>query len=214
MEFRLYVDAQFISPYAMSVFVALSEKSIQFEVECIDLDTQENLQAEYTACSLTCRIPTLRHKGLNLSESSAITEYLEEIFPPPVYAATYPRNLVARAKARQVQAWLRSDLLALRKERPTRVIFQEPSDEALSEQAQRDVERLFQVSESLLRENEKTLFDEWSIADTDLALMLNRLLANGDKIPARLAEYVKYQWQRPSVQAWIAHGNKDHQALV
>ncbi len=208
MEFRLYVDAQFISPYAMSVFVALSEKSIPFEMECIDLDTQENLEAEYTAYSLTCRIPTLRHNDLSLSESSAITEYLEEMFPPPVYAATYPRNLVTRARARQVQAWLRSDLLVLRKERPTRVIFQEPSDEALSEQAQRDVERLLQVSESLLTKNEKTLFGEWSIADTDLALMLNRLLANGDKIPVRLAEYVKYQWRRPSVQAWVAHGQK------
>jgi glutathione S-transferase len=47
------------------------------------------------------------------------------------------------------------------------------------------------------------LFDQWSIADTDLALMLNRLRLAGDALPARLAAYAEAQWQRPSVQEWV-----------
>ena len=34
---RLYLDAQFASPYAMSAFVALSEKGLSFEVTTVDL---------------------------------------------------------------------------------------------------------------------------------------------------------------------------------
>jgi glutathione S-transferase len=47
------------------------------------------------------------------------------------------------------------------------------------------------------------LFDNWCIADTDLALMLNRLILNGDDVPDDLASYAARQWQRASVQLWI-----------
>jgi glutathione S-transferase len=56
----------------------------------------------------------------------------------------------------------------------------------------------------LLPEGQQNLFGEWSIADTDLALMLNRLILNGDDVPERLKEYASFQWQRASVQLWLA----------
>ena len=45
--------------------------------------------------------------------------------------------------------------------------------------------------------------DEWCIADVDLAVMLNRLVINGDEVPQHLAEYALRQWQRPTVQQWV-----------
>ncbi|MGV8577848.1 glutathione transferase, partial [Pseudomonas aeruginosa] len=51
-------------------------------------------------------------------------------------------------------------------------------------------------------------FREWCIADTDLALMLNRLVMHGDPVPERLRHYAHKQWQRPSVQAWLALSEK------
>lgn len=203
LDLQLFVDAQFTSPYAMSAFVALREKGLLFDIEPVDLAAQHNLRSNYREISLTCRVPTLEHGAISLSESSAITEYLEEAFPPPAYAAVYPQDLVARARARQVQAWLRSDLLPLRDERPTTVIFQQPSDQPLSEKARISVQKLFQVAESLLEHGSTMLLDQWCIADTDLALMLNRLVANGDEVPERLVDYVQQQWQRPAVQAWV-----------
>lgn len=202
-DLRLFVDSDFTSPYAMSVFVALREKGISCDLQRIDLGAQENLGAQYRARSLTWRVPTLEHGQLFLSESSAITEYLEEAFPPPVYAAVYPQDLIARAKARQVQAWLRSDLLPIREERPTTVIFHEPLQEPLSERAQLAAQKLFHAAEMLLEGGQGFLFGQWCIADTDLALMLNRLLANGDDVPEHLARYVRAQWSRPAVQKWL-----------
>ena len=44
---------------------------------------------------------------------------------------------------------------------------------------------------------------EWCIADTDLAMMLMRLVHHGDDVPERLASYARAQWQRPAVQKWL-----------
>lgn len=202
-KLRLYVDSQFMSPYALSVFVALREKGLVFDVEGVNLEARQHLHSAYQARSLTARVPVLEQGELTLSESSAITEYLEDVFPPPTYVAVYPQEPVARARARQVQAWLRSDLMPIREERPTSVIFRSPGMQPLSEKAQASVQKLFRVSETLLEKHGTSFFGQWCIADTDLALMLNRLIANGDDVPAKLATYVQHQWQRPSVQAWV-----------
>jgi glutathione S-transferase len=200
---KLYVDSQFASPYAMSVFVTLWEKHLPFTLEKVDLDAQQNLQPSYRDSSLTARVPMLMHGDDSLSESSAITEYLNEVFPAPDFASMYPRNTLDRARARQIQAWLRSDLLALRTERTTAVIFFEPTSTPLSEQGRMAAEKLIRIADHLLADGQLNLFGEWSIADTDLALMLNRLVMNGDPVPQKLVTYANAQWQRPSVQQWV-----------
>jgi len=197
---RLYVDAQFTSPYAMSCFVTLREKGIEFEMSTLDLDKLENQASDYARLSLTQRVPTLVHGDFALSESSAITEYLEDVFPQ---TAVYPRPPQKRAAARQVQAWLRSDLLPIRQERSTLVVFYGQKYRPLSASAEAAKQKLIDVAQWLLTDNPDYLFGEWSIADVDLALMLNRLILNGDTVPAQLEDYAQRQWQRPTVQEWI-----------
>jgi glutathione S-transferase len=55
----------------------------------------------------------------------------------------------------------------------------------------------------LLNHGADNLFGHWSIADLDLALMLNRLILNGDEVQDRLVRYARAQWERPSVQQWV-----------
>ncbi|VVN85425.1 glutathione transferase [Pseudomonas fluorescens] len=198
---KLYVGADFVSAFAMSAFVALKEKQLSFELVTLDLKARENYQASYRDVSLTCKIPTLVHEGFALSESSAIAEYLEEVAPGQ--HTLFPQDIKQRARARQLQAWLRSDLLVIRKERPADLIYFGKKDNPLSDEALAAVGRLFFVADRLLEEGADHLFGDWSIADTDLAIMLNRLLANGDQVPARLAAYVRRQWDRDSVRAWM-----------
>ena len=112
-EFTLYIDTRFLSPYAMSAFVALTEKGVPFQLKKIDLAAQEHLHGDYARLSVTRRIPTLTHGAFNLSESSAIAEYLEDILPPPAHSPLYPQAPRDRAIARQIQAWLRSDLMPI-----------------------------------------------------------------------------------------------------
>lgn len=185
----------------MSVFVALDEKKLPFELSTVDLGTHANREMAYAAKSLTQRVPTLEHGNITLSESSAITEYLDDLFPE---TRVYPQDNYLRAKARQVQAWLRSDLFGIRQERTTEVVFYGRRGASLTSTAQADVKKLCAAAEALLGEGHPNLFGDWCIADTDLALMLNRLILNGDRIPARLEDYAAGQWARPSVQRWVA----------
>lgn len=197
---RLYVDAQFASPYAMSAFVALSEKGLSFEVTPLNLSANENREAGFAAKSLTRRVPALIHDGFSLSESSAITEYINDVFPG---LALYPTEPRARARARQVQAWLRSDLMPIRQERSTEVVFYGSKAAPLSAAAREAAEKLFSAATALLPTDAENLCGHWCIADVDLAVMLNRLVLHGDAVPERLASYASRQWQRPTVQKWV-----------
>jgi glutathione S-transferase len=61
------------------------------------------------------------HDGFGLAESSAMVEYLDEVFPsPPVL----PPSAKERARCRQIMSWLRSDETApIREERATSTMF-------------------------------------------------------------------------------------------
>lgn len=199
--FTLYVDAQFTSPYALSVFVTLREKGLPFDLRTVDLGQGAHHESGYADLSLTRRVPTLVHGDFTLSESSAITEYLETISPA---APVYPVDVRERARARQVQAWLRSDLGALREDRSTEVIFYGPVGKPLSDAGYAAASKLIAIAQSLLPEGRTSLFDKWCIADVDLALMLNRLVYNDEVVPPALVEYARRQFTRPAVQEWIA----------
>lgn len=197
----LHVDAQYASPYAMSAFVALRVKASRFEMKCVDLSAGQHTVESYAVASLTSRVPTLVNGSFSLSESSAIAEYLEDTCSG---TSLYPPDIEARARARQVQAWLRSDLLALREDRSTEVVFYRPTRTPLSQAGQRAADKLIRVACTLLSHGGPNLFSEWCIADTDLALMLNRLVLNGDAVPARLVDYAGRQWEQPAVREWMA----------
>lgn len=197
---HLYVDSLFTSPYAMSVFVALREKGLAFETLTLDLDARQNQAADFAQRSLTQRVPTLVDGDFALSESSAITEYLDQAYPE---TSVYPADVQQRARARQVQAWLRSDLLPIRQERSTLVVFCGQKRPPLSADAQAAATKLISAAQALLADNREYLCGQWSIADVDLAVMLNRLILNGDAMPAQLVAYAQRQWQRPSVREWV-----------
>lgn len=200
----LWSDANFYSPYVMSVYVALQEKGLAFSLKTVDLNKGEHLQSGWQGYRHTRRVPLLEVDHFQLTESSAITEYLDERFAPPEWERLYPHDIEKRARARQIQAWLRSDLMAIREERSTDVIFGGVKKPALSAAGQKTATKLIDTAAELLAHGKPNLFGEWCIADTDLALMLNRLVLNGDDVPEALVDYATFQWQRASVQRFIS----------
>ncbi|HCR3981317.1 TPA: glutathione transferase [Kluyvera ascorbata] len=200
----LWSDSDFFSPYVMSVYVALQEKGLPFTLKTVNLDQGEHLQAGWRGYAATRRVPLLEVDDFALSESSAITEYLDERFAPPEWERLYPHDQQKRALTRQIQAWLRSDLMPIREERPTSVIFAGEKKAPLTEAGRKSAAKLFDTASALLAHGRPNLFGEWCLADTDLALMLNRLVLNGDDVPEQLADYAAFQWQRASVQRYVA----------
>lgn len=202
-KLTLYVNASYTSPYAMSVYVALSELGLSFELETLDLDAGEQFRSPFRERSGTARIPTLRHDDFWLSESSAICEYLHDSFSA-TRVPLYPADVRQRARARQVQAWLRSDLAVLRQERPTDIVFRGETRGPISEAGRAAAEKLIAFAATLVDETGEPMFGQWCVADIELALMLNRMVMNHDPVPEHLAAYARREWQRPAVQAWCA----------
>lgn len=79
----LWSDANFFSPYVMSVYVALAEKGLTFTLKTVDLDGGEHLKPQWQGYDLTRRVPVLEVDGFALSESSAIDEYRKIVLRRP-----------------------------------------------------------------------------------------------------------------------------------
>jgi glutathione S-transferase len=209
MPLLLYGNTSWTSPYVLSCFVALREKGLSFEVRDVALERGAQWESAYAQRSLTARVPLFVDGDLAISESSAIVEYLEEAYPPPGHARVFPPGLRERARARQIMAWLRSDLMSIRTERSSEYVFYPHAGldpvAPLSEAGNRSVEKLLAAADRLIPASGAPLFGTWCIADTDLAMMLQRLAKTDFDVPRRIRAYADAQWQRPSVQTFCAH---------
>jgi glutathione S-transferase len=208
----LYGNAAWSSPYVLSCFVALTEKKLPFAVRPVALQEGAQRSAAYVQTSFTARVPALVDGAFSLSESSAIVEYLDERWPAPDHPPLLPRDVHERARARQIMAWLRSDLMPIREERSAEYVFYPldilPPLSPLSGTALRAVEKLVSVSERVVPEDGGSLFGAWCMADTDLAMMLQRLVKTNQALPERLRRFAEREWQRPSVRGYADHPDR------
>lgn len=107
-------------------------------------------------------------------------------------------------------SWYRSGMKALRDERSTETIFYPElrAKQPLSSDAQDEVTEWLSFLSKTGAIQRGTLFSEWSIADAETALMLQRLLKNGDRVPSEWRDYAELQWGRASVRPFVEHSRK------
>jgi glutathione S-transferase len=199
----LHAETLWCSPYVFSSWVALHELGLPFDVVEVSLLDLQNREPAYRDRSLTAKVPSLVHGGFWIAESSAIAEYLEDVFPER--PRLFPRDPKARARARQLMAWMRSDLGALRDERPTVTMFFERAITPLSPRGEEAAAMLLRVAGQVLAPGATSLFGPWCLADSELAFMLHRLLLNEHDVPAGIRAFAETQWARPSVQSFVCH---------
>src|SRR5262245_22432036 len=110
----LYIEAFWSSPWDLACYVALREKDLPFGVSTGFLNQGAGVLGEVRAHTMAARVPALQHGDFWLSESLAIVEYLEDVFPPPVYARLLPADPQHRARARQLSTLCRVEVHELR----------------------------------------------------------------------------------------------------
>lgn len=199
----LYGNTPITSPFVGTVFVALEEKGLPFQLELLALEKGEQHEPAFVQHSITNRVPTLQHGDFWLPESTAIVEYLEEAFPAPQYPRLFPSDVKERARVRMVQGLVRSDFADLRKERSTETFLQGQACQPLSAATQRSADRLLRIAEQVLA-GRNTIASQFSIGDVDWALMLARLVKNDHPVPSHLRDYVDHHFARPSLRKWLA----------
>jgi glutathione S-transferase len=82
---------------AIKVRLALSEKSLEWQGQVLDLRRGDQHRPEYLKLNPNAVVPTLLHQGRVVIESTLIVEYLDERFPEP---PLMPADPYERAQAR------------------------------------------------------------------------------------------------------------------
>ena len=87
--------------------IALNLKGLTYEVQAVDLRTEQHLGAAYKAIQPQGLVPALEHEGQVLIQSPAIIEWLEERYPAPPLLPSNPEH---RARVRALAAIVGCDI--------------------------------------------------------------------------------------------------------
>lgn len=201
----LYVDGYFVNQWDASCVVALEEKRLAYSLARGLLRDGGGVPPSLVGRTNLARVPALQHGDVWLTESSAIVEYLDDVYPAPSYPHLLPADPHARAKARQWMSFLRSDLWALRVERSWWMcVYPEPNPPPLSREAEREARELTMLVDRLARSGELDP-SRWNIAHADLALTLLRLARTSYPLSEAARSLVERELARPSVRAYLDH---------
>jgi len=201
----LYVDGYFVNQWDASCVTALEEKQLVYSKARALLRDGGGVPPALVSRTNVSRVPALQHGDVWLAESSAIIEYLEDVFPPPAYPRLLPADTYARAKARQLMAFVRADVWALRTERSWWMcVYPEPNPPPMSRACEREARELVALTERLLAAGDMEPA-HWNMAHADLALTLLRLDRTGYPLPDRVKAFVDSAVSRPSMRVYLEH---------
>ncbi len=204
----LYIEAFWTSPWDLACYVALREKGLPFGVSTGFLSQGIGVLGELRAHTMAARVPALQHGDFWLSESLAIVEYLEDVFPAPAWPRLLPADPAQRARARQLSILTRVEVHELRDERPARMIFYPQTARNLAPlgpAAARQADEVLDATSRLLETGGPFLFGDFAIVDADVAFVLNRLIKTGHAVPEAVRTYAERVWTRPSVREFVGH---------
>lgn len=194
----LYVDGFFVSPLDASCLIALEEKGVEYQTSRALLRDGQGLPPPLHAQTGISRVPAIQHGDFFLTESLAIVDYLDQVFPSPPLFPVEPR---LRARCRQLMAYVRFELQALRDERQWwTVVYPGVGRSPLSAPAQREAEELISIATRFVPQ-----LGAFSIAHADLALQLMRLSRNEFPIPEVLTTFIEATAARPSVRRYLEY---------
>ena len=88
-----------LSPFCRKIRLVLAEKKIDVDL-VVEFPWERRL--DYLRQNPSGKVPMLKADGLILAESSAIFEYLEEVYPT---VPLLPNSAAERAEARRLAAW-------------------------------------------------------------------------------------------------------------
>jgi glutathione S-transferase len=174
---------------------------LPFEEKIIPPD-EPNARAEILLLSSSILVPCLYHDGIEVWDTLAIAEFLNELKPQ---AGILPEDRAARAHCRSISGEMHSGFSALRAALPMNLKGHFPNFKIWS-RAQADIDRILSIwNDCLKKYGGPYLFGQRAtMADAMYAPVVTRFLTYDVKIDHVSAEYCRHILALAPVQEWIA----------
>ncbi len=202
---KLVIGNKDYSSWSMRAWLLLKHFNIAFEEEQVSLFSG-HLRERLLKYSPSARVPVLIDNGLDIWDSLAISEYINEQY---LHGKGWPENMDARTRARTISAEMHAGFVALRSELPMSIARK--IEKSPSRDAQQDINRVLDIwqdcRQRIVDQPSKSsgpwLFGEFSIADCMYAPVVTRFVTYGIKVEGLAKDYMDTVLAHQEMQAWI-----------
>lgn len=211
-DLTLYIGNKNYSSWSLRSWLMIKQTGAPFEEVVIPLEGPGRRTTAIRPLSPSGRVPALKHGELVLWESTAIGEYLAELFPN---ASLWPEDRAARAIARAVSAEMHCGFAALRTAMPmnirrTRITL--PTTPAVDEDVAR-ITTIWRDCRTRFGAAGSFLFGTFGIADAMFAPVATRFRTYGVTLDAVSAAYVDAIYTHPAMREWIDAAHQEAFAI-
>ena len=210
-QLTLVIGNKNYSSWSLRAWYFLERSGLPFEEIRIPLNSP-GYQDRILEHSPTGKVPLLKDGATIVWDSLAICEYLGEAYPS---IAAWPRELIARARARSVCAEMHSGFPALRTAMPMNCRAHDREVRVTAELAA-DIERIKQVWVECRAASAAAgpwLFGSFSVADAMYAPVVARFLTYGVDCEGLAADYIETLWNDPAMRKWVEQAREESEVI-
>lgn len=197
----LTISSKNYSSWSLRGWLLTKLAGIPFEEKVISPD-DPNMRAEILLLSSSILVPCLNHDGIEVWDTLAIAEFLNELMPQ---AGLLPDDRTARAHCRAISGEMHSGFSALRAALPMN-LKAHFSHFKIWSRAQADIDRITAIWRDCLgRYGGPYLFgNKLCVADAMYAPVVTRFLTYDVKIDEVCYQYCQHIMALPQMQEWLA----------
>jgi glutathione S-transferase len=209
-EATLLISSKNYSSWSLRGYLLVRLSGLAFQEQTVAED-DPNVRAELLLRSSSIRVPALIHDGVQVWDTLAIAEYLNELRPQ---AQMLPADRVARARCRSISGEMHSGFSALRASLPMNLRAKRTNFKVWSS-ARADIERISEIWHECLAEwRGPWLFGAApTIADAMYAPVVTRLLTYGVAVDKVCAGYCKQIMAWPDMRQWVADAMREPEQI-
>lgn len=210
MAASLLISSRNYSSWSLRGWLLARMSGLDFTVQTTAADDPAAL-AELLLRSSSILVPCLRHDGMEIWDTLAIAEYLNETQPA---AGMYPADRAARARCRSISGEMHSGFSALRSSLPMNLRMRREGFTVWAA-ARADIDRILAIWEECLATwRGPYLFGRrLSVADAMFAPVVTRLRTYGVALDGACEAYAKRIEAWPDMRTWTAAAMEEPEAI-
>lgn len=206
----LTISSKNYSSWSLRGWLLCRLAGLEFDEAPVPIDDVE-MRQELLLLSPSVRVPRLSHDGVEVWDTLAIAEYLNEIAPE---AGLLPRERVARAHCRAISGEMHSGFYNLRSALPMNIKARHKRFKMFSG-ARPDVQRIKEIwQECLATYGGPFLFGPPSIADAMYAPVCTRFRTYDVELERPLTEYCQTVFDWPLMQEWVSDALEEPDEVI